>query len=112
MRLLSSVTAGVVAIAVAPGVSWSAATDLIVNRLDNQHLEISWTDANPVDVYWVASADADLSKGTLLSEGNRDGRYLASLAANRRYYILLRDRADQSVVRVSERLLPLERGSN
>jgi protein-tyrosine phosphatase len=83
-----------------------------VERFDPTHVIITWTAKSPVDVYVSERPDADRSHAALLSGANHDGRYMATLAADRRAYFLLRDVGDGKMVRVAERILPLEQASN
>lgn len=84
----------------------------MVERIAPDRLEIRWTDADPVDVLLADRADAPLSAGRLLSSKDADGVHVVTLADGARPYFLLRDRRSKAVVRVAERVLPLQQGSN
>ena len=85
-----------------------------VERVDAAHLIVTWSSDVPVTVYWEPRADSDREHGSLLASENHDGRLWVTLKGNQltqRPYFLLGDRGDRPV-RVAERVLPLERGSN
>lgn len=83
-----------------------------VKRLDPERVEITWSDADPVTVYATQAADAAPDEAQVLARGNRSGKIVVAAPAAERRFFLLRDGGDQSVTRVAERVLPLERGSN
>lgn len=83
-----------------------------VERVDPNHVIVTWTASTPVDVYLSDRPDSDTKKAKLVSRSDRDGRYEATVTDRRRSYFLLRDAIDGKVIRVSERALPLECGSN
>lgn len=112
MRQLSSI-AGVLLLACAPTVALAdAPANSQVTRLTPDRLKISWTDRNGVDVYMADRADMTVDASKLVSANDRDGAHEISVRPATRPYFLLRDRKDGSIVRVAERLLPLEHGSN
>jgi protein-tyrosine phosphatase len=82
-----------------------------VERSAPDKLIVTWTDKDPVDVYVADSAEAGLDKAKLVSAKDKDGRYEAP-AGPARPFFLLKDHGDGSVVRTTERLVPLEQGSN
>jgi protein-tyrosine phosphatase len=90
----------------------SAVGDPRVERVDNTHVIVSWNDPVAVDVYLSNGPDAEIAKSQALSADNLDGRQMITVVGGKRPYFLLRDKADGSIARVSERVLPLERGSN
>jgi protein-tyrosine phosphatase len=73
---------------------------------------LRWQDANPVDVYVSAKRGDALGSSRLLVRGDRDGVYHAHWTQPGRPYFTLRDERDGTVVRVAERVVTLERGSN
>lgn len=83
-----------------------------VRRLDDQTVEIDWRDEDPVSVYLAQSPDASPTEARLVARDVRDGRIALPAPAGQRLYILLRDGGDGSLVRLAERVLPLEQGSN
>ena len=105
------ITFGFMALFLASRIATAALVDPRVERVDLNHVIISWNDAAPVGVYESDRPDARIAQSTLLSDNNRDGSYLATVATNKRHYFLLRD-ATGEIRRTAERLLPLERGSN
>lgn len=72
---------------------------------------VTWSSPNPVDVYVAPSPEALAPKGAPAADGSRAGR-LEIPAAGARPYVLLRDTVDGTWVKVAERVLPLEQGSN
>lgn len=110
MRKIIAATASLLVIAAATP---AAAIDrAAITRIDAGHIAIEWSDADPVTV--LASSDpagADASS-EVVAKADLSGRIvLPATAAQRRYYTL-RDGGDGSVMRVAERVLPLEQGSN
>lgn len=75
-------------------------------------LAVVWAADGPVDVYEAKEADASVNGAVLLSDDDRDGRHIVTAEAFARPYFLLKDESDGTILRVAERLLPLERGSN
>ena len=73
---------------------------------------MSWVAQNPVDVFVANAPDATIKTARLVSPRDADGHYVDSdVGIGRRYY-LIRDTKSGATVRVAERLLPLEQGSN
>ena len=101
-----------VALALQPMIGLGAVHDAQVERVDQDHVVVSWIDAAPVSVYQAVQPDAGTSHAQVLSEKNRDGRYIVPAAADKRIYFLLLDNNDGQLIHISERLLPLEKGSN
>ncbi len=94
------------------GVAAARVSNEAVERSAADRLVVSWADKAAVDVYAADSAEASVQDARLVSKANKKGRFEDQVgSANRRYY-LLKDTADGSVVRVAERVLPLDRGSN
>lgn len=83
-----------------------------VRRIDRTTGEISWSDPDPVSIYVADRADTHLKRAKLVTKGQRGGKLTVSLPASSRQYFVLRDGGDGSVVRMAERVLPLEQGSN
>jgi protein-tyrosine phosphatase len=74
---------------------------------------VRWTDKDPVDVYVADRPEATPATATLVSGKDRDGVHeLAVAGPAARPYVLLRDSRSGEVVKVAERVLPLEHGSN
>ncbi|MEO6340589.1 MAG: tyrosine-protein phosphatase [Caulobacteraceae bacterium] len=73
---------------------------------------VTWTDANPVDVYQADRPDGGLAGARLVSGRNGAGRFEAPATPTARPYFLLKDTRDGAVVRVAERVVPLQQGSN
>lgn len=83
-----------------------------VRRIDDGKVEISWSDADSVTVYVTRSADAPLAEAEVVVRGDRSGRAMVAAPAGERRYFMLKDGGDGSVVRMAERVLPLQQGSN
>ena len=85
----------------------------VVERIAPDTLVIGWSDKDAVDVLQSDKPDGDVAAATLISAGDRDGRHrvIAAPGAPRPYF-LLRDSRSGEVVRIAERVLPLEQGSN
>lgn len=83
-----------------------------VRRIDRATAEITWQDSDPVTVYVADRPDANLRDARPVARGERSGKLTLPLPAGERRYILLRDGGDGRVVRMAERVLPLEQGSN
>ena len=82
-----------------------------VERTGPDRLRLSWDAAAPVDVYVGDLPDAPLKDMRLISDDDRDGQHEAVHRSGRPYFLLKSD-ANGAQVRVAERLLPLEGGSN
>lgn len=103
------------ALAVALGLSVSSAYAIEqaqVTRSDAQNVTINWQDKDPVSVYVSTDPDAPVSAATLVAKDQRKGVLKVASAPGERQYYILQDKGDASLVRVAERVLPLEQGSN
>lgn len=89
-----------------------AIDNAVVTRIDAGHVAVEWQDADPVSVFVASSPAADPKQAETLAKADRSGRIVVAAAAAERRYFILRDHGDKSVVRVAERVLPLEQGSN
>lgn len=83
-----------------------------VVRENDTTVVLNWTDSDPVSVYVTEDPAADPKAARLVAKHVKTNSFKAEAPSDRRFYFLLRDEGDKSVVRVSERELPLERGSN
>jgi protein-tyrosine phosphatase len=92
--------------------AWAATSDESATRLDPTHVELTWTDTKPVDVYVSARSDSALTDATLLCKGSRDGRCLATSPSGQRDFFAFRDRTTSAIHWTSERVMPLEAASN
>jgi protein-tyrosine phosphatase len=90
----------------------AAISGATVERSDADALELTWTSADPVDVYEADRPDAKPAAANLLAHGSRSGAYAVEHAGRERRYFVLVDERDHETLRVAERLLPLEQGSN
>jgi protein-tyrosine phosphatase len=82
-----------------------------VSRDGSGRLKVSWQDKAPVDVLVSADPAARPDQMKLIAKADADGQTSVPVAPGQRLYFLLRDKAGTNV-RVSERLLPLQHGSN
>lgn len=87
----------------------SAAT---VQRMAADRVEIRWKDTDPVDILQSDRSDAAVADARLIAAKDGDGAHSVAVAADARAYFLLRDSRSNAVVRVAERVLPLQQGSN
>jgi len=81
-------------------------------RASAERVVVSWSDADPVDVFVADRPDAGIAEAKRVSDHNTSGRFEAAAAPGARPYFLLRDTGDGRVTRVAERVLPLDHGSN
>ena len=85
--------------------------DARLERGGQGELVAHWNSPTPVDVFVTDRADAGASAANLVSRGDADGS--ATIPADgKRRYVLLRDPRSGRFVRIAERLVPLESGSN
>lgn len=82
-----------------------------VERTDSGALLVRWTGAGPVDVLIADKPEAGPRQARLVSARDADGTEVVPGDAPRSY-VLLRDPASGKFLRVAERLVPLEHGSN
>lgn len=75
-------------------------------------LNINWASATPVDIYLADGPDAPLESARLISKRDDDGKFVLADAGTTRRYFVLHDVKSGKLVRVAEREVPLERGSN
>ncbi len=81
-------------------------------RVAPDRVAVSWTGTSPVDVYLADRPDTALAAARLVSDDNRQGRVEVPADLARRPYFILVDTKDGASVRVAERVLPLDQGSN
>lgn len=81
-------------------------------RDDGGALVVSWTAANPVDVFVSDRPDAPFSAAGVVSARDGDGREALAAKGAERSYITLRDTRTGETTRLAERVLPLAQGSN
>ncbi|MFW2831269.1 tyrosine-protein phosphatase [Sphingomonas sp. ID0503] len=86
--------------------------DPLVTRIAPDRVKVSWSDPDGVDVYLAERPDAPADASRRVSADDRDGVHEMAVAPGTRPYFLLVDHKDHASVRVAERLLPLEQGSN
>lgn len=75
-------------------------------------LAIVWSDPDPVDLYVSDKPDAVIAAAHQVAAGNRDGHYDLKVLPGAHVYVLIRDRSGGGMVRVADRLVPLQQGSN
>ncbi len=101
----------VAAAAALPSIGLAAISGSRADRHGSDAVEISWEGSNPVSIYQVPSANAPASQGRMLASGVEVGRFSAEVGQDRGYFVLVDD-GDGQVVRLAERLVPLQQGSN
>lgn len=84
----------------------------LVTRTAPDALSVTWTDHDPVDVFLSDDPAANLENARLVSKADRDGKETVKVSPGERVYFLLKDSKSGDMVRVAERVLPLEQGSN
>lgn len=89
-----------------------AAVPAEVVRESDTTLVLNWSDPDPVSVYMTDDPAADAKKARLIARKVTGGTTRVEAPTGRRVYFLLRDHGDNSFTRLSERVVPLERGSN
>ena len=94
-----------------PAVTLAAVRDATVERVSPTQLALHWTDDAPVAVYVSTDPEATPATATPVAAAAQGTATYADAGPERRYFVL-RDTRDSSVVRVAERSIPLERGSN
>jgi protein-tyrosine phosphatase len=105
--------AGALAIALAgSGAQAAPPAEPAVERQGGDTLVVTWRARGPVDVLVADRADAPLRSARLVSARDGDGKAVIDHAGAARRYVVLRDVRSGDMVRVAERALPLEAGSN
>ncbi|AMK25492.1 MULTISPECIES: tyrosine-protein phosphatase [unclassified Sphingobium] len=84
----------------------------LVTRTAPDTLTISWTGREPVDIFLSDDPGAKPNDAKLVSKEDRDGTETVKVAAGERAYFLLKGHKSGDMVRVAERVLPLQQGSN
>jgi protein-tyrosine phosphatase len=94
------------------GAAFAEVAGATVERKGPDRVVVSWRSGTPVDVYMADWADAGLAVSRLVSDDDADGVFEIATTAAARPYFTLKDSSDGRVVRVAERALALEQGSN
>lgn len=89
-----------------------AVTSATVIRLDDERVEVRWSDPDPVTVFVTDRPDAPRGRLQRVAEATRSGAAIVQMRREARRYVALRDSSDGSLLIAAERALPLERGSN
>lgn len=84
----------------------------VVKRTAPDALTISWTGREPVDIFLSDDPAAKPNEAKLVSKEDSDGTETVKVAAGERAYFLLKDHKSGDMMRVAERVLPLQQGSN
>lgn len=79
---------------------------------DGDTLVVRWASARPVDVYASTAPDAAPAPADLVSRSDGDGEHRLTAPVGERRYLLLVEQGSRQRLRVAERVLPLEAGSN
>jgi len=96
----------------APAASALSLTDVWVQRAPDGRYLVNWRESGPVDVYVSADADAAPQAMRLAADHDADGHAEIAVGPIARPYFLLKSETTGQTLRVAERLLPLEGGSN
>jgi protein-tyrosine phosphatase len=96
----------------APALHAAPPAGAMVTRNDQGNLVVTWTDANPVDVFASSHPDAKFTRSGVVSANDADGQEVLVDNGSDRRFFLLRDRRTGEATRVAERILPLAQGSN
>lgn len=107
----AAATALSLALALAPAAA-HAVDGALVERVDAASVRLRWTDRDPVTVYRTDRPDTPVDQAVPVSHAVRGGALTVAAPAGERSYFILRDGGDGSVVRLAERVLPLQQGSN
>jgi protein-tyrosine phosphatase len=83
-----------------------------VERSTPDTLSLTWTSPDPIDIYQSARPDVSLGNALLVVHGSSSGGYTVKTAGRMRLYFMLFDERDHQILKVAERLVPLEQGSN
>jgi protein-tyrosine phosphatase len=83
-----------------------------VKRSGVDALGVTWSSPDPVDLYEADRPDAQPAAARLLAHGSRAGAYAVDHAGRQRIYFVLVDERDHETLKVAERLVPLQQGSN
>lgn len=90
----------------------SPPADAVVERDGSGALMAKWSSPDPVDVFVSIVPEAKPDPVSLVSAADLDGRQAIAETAAARSYVVLRNSRTGELVRVAERVLPLEAGSN
>jgi protein-tyrosine phosphatase len=82
----------------------------MVERASPAAIVVRWTNTDQVDV--LVSSKPDMAGASLVSKGDADGKHEVASPVSERLYFALRDARSGRIVKVAERLVPLEHGSN
>lgn len=99
------------AIAGGPAHAFTASVEAAAVRTA-EGLEVRWTASGPVDVFVSPDPTAPLSEMRKVSDDDRDGVHHLADAPGPRPYVLLREETSGQTLRVAERVVALEAGSN
>ena len=103
----------VLTVATAPTALAGTIEKATVERASTDKVVIRWSDADPVDVFQSDRPDSTIAEAVLVSAKDSDGSYEAASALRPgRPFFLLRNSRTGSVLRVAERGLSFEQGSN
>ena len=89
-----------------------ARTAASVLRIDRTHVSVQWATSSPVDILMSDRPDADIDSARLVTKDVQGPIRREKASDMPRPYFLLRSSGDGATVKVAERVLPLEHGSN
>ncbi len=110
LRLISRMALAAGILTAGPGLA--AIDGAVVERTAPERISVRWKSPDPVNVFLAAKPDTPIAKARLVARGDKDGTLQVNWSDPARPYLILRDETDGQVVRVAERLLTLDRGSN
>lgn len=88
-----------------------AIDNVMVSRVDADHVKVSWQDSDPVDII-VTDTPVAAGAAAPVVKANRKGEAVVALPSTKRQFLVLRDGGDASLTLTAERELPLAKGSN
>jgi len=88
-----------------------AIDNVMINRVDADHVKVSWQDSDPVDII-VTDTPVAAGAAVPVVKANRKGEAFVALPSTKRQFLVLRDGGDASLTLTAERELPLAKGSN
>ncbi|MBN8849877.1 MULTISPECIES: tyrosine-protein phosphatase [unclassified Sphingomonas] len=101
------------ALMAAPAAFAGTISKATVERVSADKVIVRWSDSDPVDVFQSDRPDATVAEAAPVSAKDGDGSYeAASASRSGRLFFLLRDSRTGNLLRVAERVLPLDQGSN
>jgi len=111
-RLTPWIAAAALACMALPQASFARIDAADAQRSVPDMLQISWSSANPVDIYRAEGRDFRIDGAHLLVKGATGGHYSLAAIDGARRYLILRDTTDGYRRDLAERVVPMAQGSN